>query len=166
MSSDPRETIVRDVLLYPANGDEPHITSMIFSEAGAKHDHGLYTRAADLRPFYGSQMDSTRIQMLGIENQSDKRVESEYIAYYNLSPELPVNVSLARVVDANPNRPGSKPMWRGNVVVVKTEEWPGPVVMGGGAHMNYVDVKLSVRPLFEQCFKKWYNTPEEEQMGE
>lgn len=34
MSRDPRETIVRDVFLYPANGDEPHVTSMTFSEVG------------------------------------------------------------------------------------------------------------------------------------
>jgi hypothetical protein len=158
MDRDPRAPIVRKVFIYPANGDEPHITDMTFNEAGAKHRYGLYTTAVDLRSFYGRHMHATRLERLGVENQPDKRDEGEYIVYYNLSPKLPLNLAIAHIVGVDPRRPGPRLMFRGNVVIVKTQEWPGPLIIGGGAHMDYLDVRTSMRGTLDIFIKKWYNS--------
>ena len=155
---DPHAAIVRDVVLYPASGDDlkPRICKMTFNEAGANHPRGLYTTAIDLRSTYENQMRLTRFQVLDVENQLDKHTEGEYMFYYNLSPSLPVNAAMALIVGVNPKRPGWRPIWRGDVVVVKTQEWPVPIKMGEGAHMDYVDVPLSVLGSFDRFIRKWY----------
>ena len=157
---DPHDTIVCKVFLYPANGDEPYIHSMKFSEAGAKHPYGLFTTAVDLRGSYGKYMNATRLESFDVVNQSDemKCNEGEYGTYYNTDVRLPINLSLARLLDINPERPGARPTWRGDVVVVKREEWPGPLVVGGGAHMNYLDVHPSLRLICDRFFKEWYSS--------
>lgn len=129
---DPHVAIDRDIVVYPASGDDPkpRICKMTFNEAGANHPRGLYTTAIDLRSTYGSQMRLTRFQVLDVENQPDKHAEGEYMFYYNLSPSLPVNAAMALIVGVNPKRPGWRPIWRGDVVVVKTQEWPDPIKMG------------------------------------
>jgi len=131
---------------------------MTFNEDGSKHPYGLYTTAIDLRSNYGTHMHSIHIQMLGVENQPDKHNEGEYIIYYNLSPALPVNTAMALIMGVNPKRPGWRPIWRGDVVIVKTQEWPLPIGMGEGAHMDYVDVRLSVMSLFNSCIRRWYHS--------
>lgn len=155
MPRDPRAAIIRKVFLFPANGDEPHIIDMEFNEAGAKHPYGHYTTAVDLRAFYGNQMRATRIQMLAVDDQPDERDEGEYIIYYNLSLKLPLNRVMARIAGFDPERPGPKLTWRGNVVAVKS---PEPLIPGGGAHMDYVDVRPSVQGLLVQFIKTWYRS--------
>lgn len=157
---DPRASIVRDVLLYPANGDKPHICKMTFNEAGSKHTYGLYTTAVDLRLTYGTHMSFTRIQRFDIQNQPDKNAEGDYIVYYNLSPALPANAAMALLVGINPKRPGQRPLWRGDVVVVKTQEWPLPIGIGEGAHMDYVDIPLSTLSIFNRFLQIWYSSEE------
>jgi hypothetical protein len=65
---------------------------------------------------------------------------------------------MARVVGINPKQPGSRPTWRGDVIFVKQEEWPGPLVVGGGAHMNYLDVNPSFRALSDIFIRSWYKS--------
>ncbi|KAJ7663279.1 hypothetical protein DFH06DRAFT_1128606 [Mycena polygramma] len=51
---DPLETVIRDVLLYPADGSEPRIIPMSFSHYGAKkHPSPSYTVDMDLTARYG-----------------------------------------------------------------------------------------------------------------
>ncbi|KAF8072322.1 hypothetical protein FPV67DRAFT_932446 [Lyophyllum atratum] len=158
----PRETIVRQVFVYPANGNDPHVTGMKFSEAGANHRKGLYTTAVDLRALYGKSLYSgVGYTTVGIENQPDKtEIEGDYMVYYNLDLKLPLNLALARLVGINPKRPGSRPTWRGDVVVVKSREWPGPLIMGGGAHMDWLNVSPAVEGSLEIFFKRWYASKE------
>jgi hypothetical protein len=124
---DPHTSIVCDVLLYPANGDKPHICKMTFNEAGSAHHCGLYTTAVDLCFTYGTYMHSTHIQRFNLQNPPDKNDKGEYIVYYNLSPALPANAAMALVVRINPKRPGQRPLWRGDIVIIKTQEWPLPI---------------------------------------
>ncbi|KAG6916390.1 hypothetical protein DXG01_007063, partial [Tephrocybe rancida] len=158
MAHNPLATITRNVLRYPANGEEPHITSMEFSEAGAKHRHGFYTTAVDLRSTYGRYLQGgIRAQMLGVENQPNKDLEGEYSLYYNLDARLPLNLAMARVAKINPKNPGPWPTWRGDVVVVK-HRWPEKFVIGGGAHMHWLDVSEEVRQIVDMFVVKWYSS--------
>ena len=92
-------------------------------------------------------MHSSRVQDVNIENQPDemKCNEGQHTIYYNLHPKLPLNLAMARVVGIILKRPGSKLTFRGNVVVVRSNKWPEPLVMGGGNHTDYVDVQPSLR---------------------
>jgi hypothetical protein len=165
---DPHDTIIRKVLRYPANGDDPHLVSMEFSEEGAKRPGSIcFTTLLDLRNTYGKYLGGTRTQLLTMENQPLKCNEGEYQIHFNIDVLLPLNLSMARVVGMNPKRPGSRPTWRGDVIVVKQEEWPGPRVMGGGNHMNYFDIDPSFRVICDTIlFKRWYESEEWEKLLE
>jgi hypothetical protein len=161
---DPHDTIIRKVLLYPANGDEPHVTDMEISTAGGefKHPYAFYTTGPDLRNTYGKYIYGIRTQVLEVNNQPEelKCNEGEYIFHFNIDICLPLNLSMARVVGINPKRPGTRPTWRGDVIFVKQEEWPGPLVRGGGAHMNYLDVDPSLRGVCDSFIRTLYQSDE------
>ncbi|KAJ7779911.1 hypothetical protein B0H16DRAFT_1711142 [Mycena metata] len=136
---DPHDTIVRNALLFPADGSEPCITPMTFNEAGSEANPcGFYTVNVELRPRYGAcNMRAVR----------------------HMDPKLPVNASMVRIVGVDPKKPGKRPLWRGDVVVVKTLEWPGPIIAGGGAHMDYLDVPPQILQLFTtRLIPYWYNS--------
>ncbi|KAJ7818010.1 hypothetical protein B0H13DRAFT_2134017 [Mycena leptocephala] len=159
---DPRETIIRNVILYPAAGGRPRITPMPFSEDGTKalpYGGDLYTSHVDLRSLYGAaNMFATRHTQWNVDDPADD-MEERYIAYHNLSPQLPVNATMARLVGANPSRPGRHHMWRGDVVVVKQRDWPGPFTRGGGLHIDYVNMPPHAMDLLNtHLIPKWYNS--------
>ncbi|KAJ6491022.1 hypothetical protein C8R45DRAFT_991355 [Mycena sanguinolenta] len=157
---DPHETIIRDVLLFPAEGGEPRILPMTFSEAGAESNpYGLYTINVDLRDLFGKKnMHATRGQGLDVNNQPHKIMEGEYELYHNISPKLPINLSMARLIGVDPKRPGQRPLWRGDVVVVKRAEWPEYIPPGAGAHMDYLDFPPHAIELVNRFLLKWYNS--------
>ncbi|KAJ7491333.1 hypothetical protein B0H11DRAFT_2008701 [Mycena galericulata] len=161
MLRDPHETIVRNVLIIPADGGEPRITPMTFSEEGARaNPHAFYTIGVDLRGLYGERnMHATRTKGGDVTNQPEKIVEGEYDLFFNISPKLPANVTMARIVGADPKRPGDRPLWRGDVVLVKTTEWPAPMPPGGGNHMDYLDVPPQAIELFTcHMIPNWYQS--------
>ncbi|KAF7343031.1 Zf-MYND domain containing protein [Mycena venus] len=103
-------------------------------------------------------MHATRDQGLDVNNQPHKITEGEYELYHNISPKLPINLCMARLVGVDPKRPGQRPLWRGDVVVVKRAEWPEPIPMGAGAHMDYLDFPPQAIELVSQFLLKWYNS--------
>jgi hypothetical protein len=134
---------------------------MLFSEDGAKalpYGGDLYTIHIDLRRLYGANMFATRHTQWDVDDPADDRKE-RYIAYHNLSPQLPVNVTMARLVGANLSRPGRHHMWRGDVVVVRQRDWPGPFTRGAGLHIDYVDMPpLTMDLLNTHLISEWYNS--------
>ncbi|KAJ7731521.1 hypothetical protein B0H16DRAFT_1583537 [Mycena metata] len=158
---DPHETIVRNALIFPADGSEPCITPMTFNEAGSEaNPYGFYSVNVDLRPRYGARnMHAVRHMEWEATNQEDEIANGEYSLFHNISPKLPVNVSMARIVGVDLKKPGKRPLWRGDVVVVKTEKWPGPHIMGGGLHMDYLDIPTQALKLFTtRLIPYWYNS--------
>ncbi|KAJ7907956.1 hypothetical protein B0H13DRAFT_2331819 [Mycena leptocephala] len=147
---DPFETIVRDVILYPADGGQPRIIPMTFSEEGSRADPvGIYTIGLDVRGIYGEEnMFATRRWTQANEG------DDKFVFYHNISPNLPVNATMARLlgVNADPDIPGCHLMWRGDVVLVLEREWPGAFTLGGGAHIDYVDVPRCN----SQFIPEWY----------
>ena len=157
-SRNPRETVFRKVLLYPATEDKPQVILKEFSKEGANHPHGFYTTALDLRPHYRKHINDTRIFHIDIINQPEKVMEGRYAVYFNINIRLPLNRCAARVVGIDPKRPGPKPFYRGDIFVVKQQEWPGPRVMGGGAHMDWLDFPSEMVACIEEVMKNHCET--------
>ncbi|TFK38286.1 hypothetical protein BDQ12DRAFT_723622 [Crucibulum laeve] len=156
---DPHDTIIRKVLLYATDAEQPCLVSKEFSEAASEvNPFSIYTTSVDLRSNYGKYIHTTRAQTFNMENQELKHNEGEYIFYFNMSVDLPINRCTARVAGVDLDQPTLKDILRGDVVVVKTEEWPGPLVVGGGAHMNYLDVHLSCAPACGLVIKEFYKS--------
>ncbi|KAJ7499800.1 hypothetical protein FB451DRAFT_1206639 [Mycena latifolia] len=156
---DPHNTIVRDVILFPANGDKPRITAMPFSEEGAKAlPHGpIDTIDIDLRGLYGAENMFATLTKGWPVNGFDDPEDEINIAYYNFSPGLPVNLTMARLVGADPAKPGKQLMWRGDVVVVNRRKWPGPLIRRGGSHVDFGDVTSHALDLFmSHLIPEWY----------
>jgi hypothetical protein len=112
MLRDPHQTIIRNVIMYPADGSGARITPMQFSEDGANaNPHAFYTINVDLRSLYGrSNMHATRQKTWDITNQPDRATEGEYQLFHNISPKLPINVTMARLVGVDPRKPGKRPL--------------------------------------------------------
>lgn len=155
----PRETIVRNVFFFPADGTEPRIIPKTFSEAGSKaNPESFFTIAVDLRGHYRKHMASTYCRF--VDNSPNpitlKCNEGEFIFYSNVSPELPINKSVAQVVGIDPIAFESKIFWRGDVIVVKAQDWPGPLAIGGGNHKLYHDVDPSFQATAELVLRNTY----------
>jgi len=147
--------------LYPVDGGEPRITPMTFNEEGSEANPcGFYTVNVDLRGLYGEcNMHATRERSWDITNQPDKITDGEYLVFHNISPKLPINATMARLVGVDPKKPGGRPLWRGDVVVVKTSPWPAPIAIGAGDHMDYLDVPPQALELFTAgAIRHWYNS--------
>ncbi|KAJ7119919.1 hypothetical protein C8R43DRAFT_1152109 [Mycena crocata] len=159
MPRGPHEAISHDVLVFPADGSEPRITSMSFNEAGSKaNPYGFYKVNVDLRGVYGMHnMYATRQKSWHIINQPEKVTEGDYDLFHNMSRKLPINATMARLVGVDPQKPGKRSLWRGDVVVVKMAN---SVVKNGG-HKDYLDVPSQVIELFAtRLVPLWYISDE------
>ncbi|KAF8166177.1 hypothetical protein BJ912DRAFT_1003027 [Pholiota molesta] len=158
----PRETIVRNVFLFPADGTEPRIVPKTFSEAASKANPvGFFSTSVDLGSHYGKQMASTLCKF--ITNNFPLALEcakGDYIIYSNVSPELPLNLFAARATGIDPVAYEARVFWRGDIVMVKAEVWPGPLVVSEGLHKIYHDVHPSVQELAEVALRGMYEADE------
>ncbi|KAJ7450820.1 hypothetical protein FB451DRAFT_1526748 [Mycena latifolia] len=120
------EIVVRNALIFPADGGDPRISPMTFNEGtvGASV-YGFCIVDVDLRGLHGERnLYAMRQKGWEVTDQPDKITEGGYVLLHNVSPKLPVNVTMARLVGADPKKPGKRPLWRGDVVVVKTVDVP------------------------------------------
>ncbi|KAJ7251628.1 hypothetical protein C8J57DRAFT_1238453 [Mycena rebaudengoi] len=65
---------------------------------------------------------------------------------------------MARLVGVDPKKPGQRPLWQGDVVVVKRAEWPEPSPIGAGAHMDYLDFPPEAIGLVIRLILEWYGS--------
>ncbi|KAJ6495067.1 hypothetical protein C8R45DRAFT_986045 [Mycena sanguinolenta] len=159
---DPRQSIVRDVLLYPVDGRGPRITQMSFSEFGAKTNPNpaLYTLNVDLTSLYGPEnMPGACAKLWDVDGSESP--DEKYVLYHNIGPDLPVNVALARLLKLEPNGLHTRLLWRGDVVIVKRRNWPASLAVGNGPHMEYVDIPRRAIELFNsRLIPEWYRSEE------
>ncbi|KAF8992051.1 hypothetical protein BDQ17DRAFT_1413515 [Cyathus striatus] len=158
---DPRDTVIRKVLLYPADGTELRLVEMEFSEEGAKRPFWLYTTALDLRNTYGKSIGGTRIHIFNVTNQPPELAINEggdHVMHFNIDIRLPINLSVSRLIGINPKHPGHRPMFRGDLIFTREDNWPPPIVIGGGAHRNYFDVDASFRQIADNVITQLYNS--------
>jgi hypothetical protein len=168
--SDPLETIVRNVLIIPADGAKAHIVPKTFSEAASKaRSDSIFTRIVDLRGHYGyrKHIETTHYKLINIARPSsvNRKVNKEqFIMYSNIAPELPINRSAARMLGIDPSALERTLFYRGDLVIVKSEDCPGQQagLLLGRVHKNYRDVDLSFQSAaeIEHVVKEAYNTEE------
>ncbi|KAJ7110211.1 hypothetical protein C8R43DRAFT_1113768 [Mycena crocata] len=152
---DPYTPRTRNVVLYPAeDGAQPHITAMTF----AKRDKASITLGfeqidLDIPRLWGPEnLFSARQAIFVAGSDIDPELEpnEKYTLYYNLNPDLPINRTMARLVDVNPQQPGPVPLWRGDVVVIRWREWRHE-------HPEYVDMSPSNLDTFSSSIiPVWY----------
>ncbi|KAJ7142909.1 hypothetical protein C8R44DRAFT_761374 [Mycena epipterygia] len=132
---------------------------MVFGEESAKaHPYAFFTIQVDLRRLYGVEnMFATRRRDWDAEYQPDES-EVNYIFYHNISPQLPVNVAMARLLGVHTYKPGRHFIWRGDVIVVRERKWPGVLTRGDvREHLGYIDMPPHAMDLLNsRLIPEWY----------
>ncbi|KAJ7487899.1 hypothetical protein FB451DRAFT_1390874 [Mycena latifolia] len=72
--------------------------------------------------------------------------ENACTLYYNMSPGLPINLAMARLVSADPSNPGERLLWRGDVCVVRV--LPEGSNFGGTLGIHYLNVTTEAMDWF------------------
>lgn len=159
-SPSPTQECRRKVLIYPVNGDKPHVQQMVFNEAGADHPNGFYVTAVDLRDTYGKYVRQTLVQRFGVfetETTVADNHNGDYIIYFNLNLSLPLNLSIAHLLGINPKLPGPRPTWRGDVVVVRHRPWQAEIT-GTIPVREWLDIAPTMQARVDSSFASWYNS--------
>lgn len=154
---DPDPAIVRDVIFYPADGGTPCITQRHFSAKEAARTCPA-SGDLDLRRLFGAQ------NMLATQEKSctwgQAPNQKAYTMYWNMSPELPVNLAMARIVGADPNNPGERLLWRGDALAVRMLP-EGTSQVSGTLGMHYLNATGEDLGSFSSfIIPRWYNSKE------
>ena len=137
-------THIRKCIVFPAEGSEPRLVNMTtrLSTNEDVVDARLHRRTVDLRATYGSEYLKMRVWAF-IEY-----VPGKYMFYLNMSPKLPLNRCVARIVGENLDNLESQLFWRGDVVVMKFN--------GIGNDLDSQDADTSVISGLEYILKDAY----------
>jgi hypothetical protein len=108
---------VRKCLVLPYDGSEPRLVDMTIRTATEEDisNAKLYNRTVDLLVPYGNEYRKTRVWPV------PEGVLGKHVLYFNMSPKLPLNRCVARIVGVDPDELGSRLFWRGDVVVMRFE---------------------------------------------
>jgi hypothetical protein len=120
--NDKLETLVRKCIVFPEDGSEARIDSMI-ARTVTEDDitsMRLFNRCVDMTSTFG---DSYRNTLVASHQTTRDGVQSTYLLFYNLSLNLPVNLNIAYVIRVTPAQLQTKKrlFWRGNVVAMKVQ---------------------------------------------
>ncbi|KAJ7756717.1 hypothetical protein B0H14DRAFT_2977269 [Mycena olivaceomarginata] len=147
-------TIVRDVIHYPPDGGAPHITPMRFTAKEAATTSPTFTDAQ----LYDLEQFATHDRDWSVGDGPNRKARA-FRLYYNMNSDLPINLAMARVARADPNNPGERLLWRGDVwVVCMLPEGSSPPAMLGA---HYLDATEEDLDLFSSTLiYNWYNSAE------
>jgi hypothetical protein len=121
--NDKLESLVRKCIVFPADGSETRIVHMIARTVTDEDDVTslrLHSRCVDLASTFGDDYRKTQVL---VHKDSQDGIQSTYLLFYNLSPNLPVNLNVARVTGVTPSHLKAKKrlFWRGDVVAMKVK---------------------------------------------
>lgn len=123
-SNDKLENLVRKCIVFPTDGSETRIVPMIArtvtTEDADTTSLFLYSRCVDMASTFGDNYRKTRV----IAHRSARDgVQSTYLFFYNLSPNLPINLNIARLIGVTPShlKTRKRLFWRGDVVAMKVQ---------------------------------------------
>jgi hypothetical protein len=119
--NDKLETLVRKCIVFPEDGSEARIDSMI-ARTVTEDDitsMRLFNRCVDMTSTFGDSYRNT--QVAGPHQITRDGVRSTYLLFYNLSLNLPINLNIAYVIGVTPPQLQTKKrlFWRGDVVAMK-----------------------------------------------
>jgi len=116
---DKLENLVRKCIVFPADGSETRTVDMIARTVIGK-DITSYNRCLDMTSIFG---DDSRKMRVTPHRNARNGVQSTYLFFYNLSPNLPINLNVADVIGVTPSHLKIKKrlFWRGDVVAMKVQ---------------------------------------------
>ena len=167
MSAKPRftndkvEFLVRRCIVFPADGSETRIVHMVARTVivGDIPPLRLYSRCVDMASTFGDEYRKTEVTRHKIARDGD---ESTYLFFYNLSPNLPVNLNVAHVIGVTPShlKTRKRLFWRGDVVAMK--------VQPESEKINFIVESLDANPFdlkaLEEFFRESYQEGRLEQL--
>ena len=126
---DKLEILARKCIVFPASGSETHIAHMVARTVTTDDISSLvlYSRCVDMTSTFGDDYRNTRSMVYKIAR--DSGVQSTYLIFYNLSPNLPINLNVAHVVGVTPSdlKTRKRLFWRGDVVAMKVQPRAEPL---------------------------------------
>lgn len=121
--NDKLETLVRNCIVFPADGSETRIVHMVARTVTSEDtsELGCFSRCVDMASTFGDDYRKTRV-MSSYTSPWDG-FESPYILFYNLSPNLPINLNVAHAIGVTPSylKTRNHLFWRGDVVAMKVQ---------------------------------------------
>ena len=120
--NDKLEILVLKCIVFPADGSETRLVHMVARTVTVEDIPPLagYSRCVDMASTFGDEYRKTQVLAYKISRDG---VQSTYLFFYNLSPNLPINLSIARVIGVTPSHLKSRKrlFWRGDVVAMKVQ---------------------------------------------
>jgi hypothetical protein len=120
---DKLENLVRKCIVFPADGSETCIVDMITRTVTCDDEITsltLHNRCVDMASTFGDECRKTRVM---VYQGARDGVHSTYLFFYNLSPNLPINLNVAHLIGVTPSHLKTKKrlFWRGDLVVMKVQ---------------------------------------------
>jgi hypothetical protein len=121
--NDKLETLVRKCIVFPADSSEARIVHMIARTVTDEDDIlslKMHSRCVDLASTFGDDYRKTQVM---VYNGVPDGIQGTYLFFYNQSPNLPINLSVAHVIGVTPSHLKTKKrlFWRGDVVAMKVK---------------------------------------------
>ncbi|KAF8626703.1 hypothetical protein AX15_004727 [Amanita polypyramis BW_CC] len=120
--NDKLEALVRKCIVFPTNGSETCIAPMVARTVTTEDitSLGLYSRCVDMASTFGDELRKTQVTTFETTRHG---AQNTYLFFYNLSPNLPINLNVTRVVGVTPShlKARKRLFWRGDLVVMKVQ---------------------------------------------
>ncbi|KAF8813436.1 hypothetical protein BYT27DRAFT_7220388 [Phlegmacium glaucopus] len=97
------ENLVQKCIIFPADGSETRIVHMI-ARTVTREDAditllSLHSRCVDMASTFGDEYHNMRVMAY---RGAQDGVQSTYLFFYNLSPNLPINLNVAHLIGVQP----------------------------------------------------------------
>ena len=138
-------------ILFPADGSEIRRVEIMTGDITVGEITGLasYSRCTDATSTFNDESRKARVVMAQDSAQSTTR-----LVFYNLSPNLPINLNVARIIGVTPSdlKLKKRLFWRGDVATMKVQR--------EGEQLNFIvensDADLPDLRILEEFFRKMY----------
>jgi len=151
--NDKFETLVRKCIVFPADDSQTRIVHMLAQTVAVEDitSLGSHSRYFDMISTFGASYRTTRVMA---HRSALDGLQITYLFFYNLSPNLPININIANIIGETPSDLDKKKrlFWRGDVVAMKVQ----PKGEQLNFHVESLDADLfELRPL-EEFLREFY----------
>jgi hypothetical protein len=125
---DKLENLVRKCIVFPADGSETRLVHMIARTVTQEDSKitplNIYSRCVDMTSTFGDEYRKTRVTELTAHRLGSTHdgVQITYLFFYNLSPNLPMNLNVAQLIGVTQSHLRKRLFWRGDVVAMKAQQ--------------------------------------------
>jgi len=117
--------LTRTCIVFPADGSKPRVADMIIRTVTTEDTNNakIFNRTVDLLASYRSEY--RKMRSWPFTHFGHSHMLTKHLVYFNMSPKLPLNRCVARIIGLNPDNLGSELFWRGDVVVMEYKSQDG-----------------------------------------